>query len=690
MADAPENRENRLKDEASAYLRQHAKNPVDWYPWGPEALEKARREDKPIFLSVGYSACHWCHVMERESFEDPSVAVLLAAGFVSIKVDREERPDVDHLYQTAAQLMGRGGGWPLSVFLTPDERPFFAGTYFPPERRHGMPSFREVLVAVRRAFDDDRRDLGAQAEEVTSSISRALGAARNDGDVSPSPELLDRAAAELGRRFDDRHGGFGDAPKFPNAMGLAALLSHGVRRGDEESLSRVRHALFAMRAGGLWDQLGGGFHRYSTDARWLVPHFEKMLYDNALLLDLYLDAHRALGVHEDVVRELVGWLLREMRAPEGAFFASMDADSEGEEGRFFVFSPEDIDDALDDPTERALVKAHLGVTARGNFEHTGKTVLSLALPLERVAGQLGLSVAEAEATLRRARAMMLAWRERRPRPFRDEKRLVAWNALLVGPLAEAGVALDEPSYVEAALGAMRDLSSLVDGGRVGRYAMGERKVTEGFLDDHAGYGLAAFRLWGVTGDPSWLTRARAVAAEIVREFWDDEQGVFFFSRASTSSLVARTEDAYDQSTPSGSSQAALLLLSLGAVGDTALHAKGARYLEQMAGGAARNPLAFGRALLGLEVLVGGSCDVVVVGPRDDERAKALVRAAFSAYLPTRVVAQIDPSVPDTITAAGPLAEGKAPSSVPVAYVCRGRTCSLPARTPEALARLLHV
>ena len=439
---------NRLARESSPYLRQHAHNPVEWYPWGDEALAAARRDDKPILLSIGYSACHWCHVMERESFEDASIAALMNEHFVCVKVDREERPDLDQIYQLVVQMMGRSGGWPLTVFLTPEKQPFFGGTYFPPADRHGMPGLPTVLRSVHEAWTERRGEIEQTAAAITDDIAQVTSAR---GDASDVPRDVARRAADvLAKGFDEAHGGFGDRPKFPNTMALDVML-RAAHDGDEASLARVKKALDAMRAGGIWDHLGGGFHRYSTDPRWMVPHFEKMLYDNALLLRLYADGWRATGDerYAETARGITSWLEREMRSPEGAFYATQDADTEGEEGKFFVWKASELDAILDDE-ESAVARLCFGVTAAGNFESTGATVLHANRDASIAARQLGIDVERARETLERARSKMFAARERRPRPFRDEKVIATWNGLMIGALADAGGALGDARMVELA------------------------------------------------------------------------------------------------------------------------------------------------------------------------------------------------------------------------------------------------
>jgi uncharacterized protein YyaL (SSP411 family) len=672
---------NRLAREASPYLVQHSGNPVDWYPWGPEALERARREDRPILLSIGYSACHWCHVMERESFEDEAIARAMNEHFVCIKVDREERPDLDQVYQLVVQLMGRSGGWPLTVFLTPDQKPFFGGTYFPPADRYGMPGFPKVLEAVREAYVARRDEVDSTSAELARSISEvASGEAKGaPGDLSPS--LVANAARKLVARFDDEHGGFGHKPKFPGTMSLDVLL----RAGDE---ARVRKALDAMRAGGIWDHLGGGFHRYSTDERWLVPHFEKMLYDNALLLRLYVDGWRALRDerYADTARDIARYLLREMQSPEGGFYATQDADSEGEEGRFFVWTPAQVDEACGDDAEAGRTARRVwGITPEGNFEESGATVLSLVQPPRGTAE---------EHALERARRAMLDARERRPRPFRDEKVLASWNGLVIGALADAGAALD-PALVAAAERAMRFVERVLvtpegtERARVLRLAKDGVAKGSGFLDDHAYVADAALDLHEATGDPHWVGLARTIGRAIVAHFHDAADDAFFFVPDDGETILVRAKDPWDHAVPSGSSVACRVLLRLGALVDPELGETGTRAAEKLARAAAGNPAGMSNAVGLGDRLVRGTTDVVLVGPRAAEGTKALARAAFEAWLANRVVAWVDPQDASTREACALLAEGKTPRAASVAYVCAGRTCSLPIENATELAAELR-
>jgi hypothetical protein len=677
---------NRLARETSPYLQQHAGNPVDWYPWGPEAFEKARRENKPILLSIGYSACHWCHVMERESFENEATAALMNDGFVSVKVDREERPDLDQVYQLVVQLMGRSGGWPLTVFLTPDQRPFFGGTYFPPADRYGMPGFPKVLQAVSEAYRARPDEVVAQAEELTRAI-RQVSSSDAAIEATLAPDSLAKAARKLTGRFDDRNGGFGERPKFPNTMSLDLLL----RAGD---VARVRKALDAMRAGGIWDHLGGGFHRYSTDERWLVPHFEKMLYDNALLLRLYVDAWQATGEprYEQTARAIAGYVAREMTAPEGGFYATQDADSEGEEGRFFVWTRAEIDAACGKDDEAARVaEAAFDVTDEGNFEGSGATVLSRPKPMEAVAAALSMSPEAAEAALERARAKLFEAREQRVKPFRDEKILASWNGLMAGALAHAGAALDDPALIAAATRALDFVARVLvvpeegGGARVLRHTRDGVVKGPGFLDDHAFVADAALDVYEATGDVRWVALARSIADSILAHFHDAATGSFDFTPDDGETILVRPKDPFDHAVPGGASTACRALLRLGSLAGEKYTSPAARAVEQLAAPAIDNPFGMSVTVASVDRLVTGSIDIVLVGPRSSAPLRALAREAHRAYVPDRVLAYVDPADPTTLEAVRELAEGKPAQSEPVAYVCRGRTCSLPIRSPQALA-----
>ncbi|HMJ56402.1 MAG TPA: thioredoxin domain-containing protein [Polyangiaceae bacterium] len=687
-----ERAKNRLAREASPYLQQHAHNPVDWFPWGEEALTKAKTQDKPILLSIGYSACHWCHVMERESFEDADIARQMNDDFVSIKVDREERPDLDHIYQMVVQLMGRSGGWPLTVFLTPEQKPFFAGTYFPPRDRYGISGFPSVLTAIADLYKTRRGDVEKSAQEISHALSRVGESKTPDaGAARLGPDLLERVGGKLLGRFDPRFGGFGGRPKFPNTMCLDVLLRRGVEERHEQAAESVRRALTRMRAGGIWDHLGGGFHRYSTDERWLVPHFEKMLYDNALLLRLYTDAFRAFGrnAYAATARDIGAYLLGEMESPGGGFFASQDADSEGEEGKFFVWTEDQMRSALagDEMAARAALR-YYGVTAAGNFESTGATVLHENRPLTAVATELGLPLADVEQALARARTKLRAAREKREKTFRDEKILASWNGLVIGALADAASPLGEPSFLAAAVRAYdrveRDLSSergverLVKDGVV---------RGPGFLDDYAFLASAALDLYEATGHHRYVGAATRLADQLLTRFWDDAGGGFFFTPNDGEKLITRSKDPFDQAVPSGGSIAALVLLRLAATTDEKYGEPARRYLADVAPSALDNPFAFGQTIGVLDRLVRGSTDVVILGALTDPRAKALHGAALARYLPNRNVVWADPTNTASLAAAPLLTRDKTSERGAVAFVCRGRTCSAPVSDPDELRAL---
>jgi len=700
-------RANRLVAEASPYLLQHAYNPVDWWPWCEEALTEAKRRDVPILLSIGYSACHWCHVMERECFEDEEIARLMNELFVNIKVDREERPDLDQIYQLTVQLMGRTGGWPLTVFLTPDQKPFFAGTYFPPEDRWGMPGFPKILRAVADAYRERRSEVDAQAEDLALAIAEISRGKADRAGPKAGPELLERMATLLLQRFDDANGGFGHAPKFPNTMPLEVLLRRGVLEKDGRAAEAARLQLEAMRRGGIWDHLGGGFHRYSTDARWIVPHFEKMLYDSALLLRSYVDGWRAFGdpLFAETARDIVRYVDREMTDPDGGYYASQDADSEGEEGKFFIWDEEDVKAALGDDTIAVRVAVeYFGITPAGNFEDHGrptfKTVLHESRPIGAVAAKLDISEADARAALARAKTKMFEARERRARPFRDEKILTSWNALMIGAMAEAGAALGENAMIASAERALAFVEAKLttrDGDRVRAARLVKKAGADGeqrwilkgpgFLDDHAYLANAALDVYEATGDPAKVRLARGLAEAMLEAFWTKDEG-FFFTPVDGESLIARSKDPYDNATPSGVSMAVRALLRLGALVDAKYASIAEAELERLAAVAVENPFGHGQAICELDRVIRGSIDVVLVGPRHDVRTEALARAVFAKWLPNRTVAWVDPSDPSSLEASAALAEGKPAKDEPVAYVCRNRTCSLPVTTPDALARLL--
>ncbi|HSR41820.1 MAG TPA: thioredoxin domain-containing protein, partial [Longimicrobiales bacterium] len=622
---------NLLARESSPYLLQHADNPVDWYPWGEAALEKARREDRPILLSIGYSSCHWCHVMAHESFEDPEIAELMNEAFVCVKVDREERPDLDQVYMNAVQAMSGQGGWPLTAFLTPEGVPYYGGTYFPPEPRHGMPSFRQVLKATRDAFRNRREEVEEAAEELVAALRRSA-TERDDGsgaygarEAAPGEELLGHAWSFASSRYDGTNGGFGSAPKFPQSPTLDFVLRWHHRSGEEEALRLVEHTLRAMARGGIRDHLAGGFHRYSVDARWLVPHFEKMLYDNALLARLYLDGWRATGDEElrRVAEDTLDWLLEEMRAPEGGFYAALDADSEGEEGRFYVWSREEVDRELT-ADEARLFRRCYDVSEGGNWE--GTNILHRPHELEAVAGSEGIEVAELRELLAEARKKLRARREERERPFRDEKVLTGWNALAIRALAAAGAATGRDDYLVAAretAGFLLD-SLRREGELLHSWKDGDARVG-GFLDDYAGLGNALLDLHEATLEGRWLKEVPWVIEAVLERFWEDDADLFYDAPAGGEELVVRPRGPMDNPTPSGTSLAVELLLRGALVlGREEWRDVAERALAREAGAMERYPLAFGSLLSALDFSLAAPVEVAIVGDPEEGETRSLL------------------------------------------------------------------
>ncbi len=552
---------NRLAKETSPYLLQHRDNPVDWYPWGPEALERARAEERPILLSVGYSACHWCHVMEHESFEDPQTAALMNELFVNVKVDREERPDIDSIYMAAVQQMTGRGGWPMTVFLTPGGAPFYGGTYYPPEPRYGMPSFRQVLAGVADAWKERRGDVDQSAADLTEAVRQGTDMRPPPGALEPG--VLDRAFAGLLPRFDFGWGGLAGAPKFPQPLTIDFVLRTWKRTGNPDALRWVEATLRRMASGGIYDHLGGGFARYSVDAHWLVPHFEKMLYDNALLVPLYLNAWQATGADEyrSVAEDVLHWVTREMTSPEGGFYSALDADSEGEEGRFYLWTPAQIDEVLG-PEDGAVFRAYYGVTEEGNFEE--RNILHAWRTVEAAAREAGVTPERLMEVVARARQPLYEARAKRVWPGLDDKILTAWNAMMLRAFAESGRILRSDAYRRIAIAnAEFLLAKLRIGGRLQRtYKQGQQAKIDAFLDDHALLADALVSLYQATFDARWLREARALMDQTVERFWDEGEGVFYDTATDAETLVIRPRDLWDNATPSGSSAAVNALLRL--------------------------------------------------------------------------------------------------------------------------------
>jgi uncharacterized protein YyaL (SSP411 family) len=668
---------NHLATETSPYLLQHAHNPVDWWPWGDEALARARGGNKPILLSIGYAACHWCHVMERESFEDEATAALMNEHFVCIKVDREERPDLDAIYMQATQAMTGHGGWPMTVFLTPQGEPFFAGTYYPPEDRHGMPSFRRVLQGVADAWANKQESVTKTTSSMRDLYRASTERTRATGVLDD--QLLSRALSSLVHAFEPRFGGFGGAPKFPPTMTLDFLLRQWARTGEAQALEMVTHTFRHMARGGIYDQVGGGFARYSVDAYWLVPHFEKMLYDNALLVRLGANLWQATRDPEfrRVTEETIGWLAREMTSREGGFYSSLDADSEGHEGRFYVWDASELDALLGE--DASLVKAYWGVSPDGNFE--GRNILFVPHDAEAVARAQGVTEPELRTAVDRAVRILYDAREKRVHPGRDEKILAGWNGLMLRGVAEAARAFGDRELRAMAVRNGEFLfRELVRDGRVLRtYKDGVAKIP-GFLEDYAAVALGAYALYQLTFDRKWLERAHRLADAIMSRFWDADAQAFFDTASDAESLVTRPRDVTDNAIPSGSSLTVELLLLLGDLYANGEYTSRASYvLETLAEPMARYPTAFGHALGAADIAVRGAVEVAIAGDPGDGAFNSLAREVANRYVPSLVLAGGEGEAATGIT----LLEDRG-GVEPVAYVCRGYACDAPTDDPAVL------
>ena len=679
---------NALIHETSPYLLQHAHNPVDWFPWGDVALAKARAENKPILLSIGYSACHWCHVMEHESFEDEAIAGLMNEHFVNIKVDREERPDLDQIYMTAVQMMTGQGGWPMTMFLTPEGAPFYGGTYFPPADRYNMPGFPRVLLSVAEAYR-------SQPEQVANTVTSMLGELRRIGIAEESRdlltnEILDASYRRIAKNYDPAHGGFGGAPKFPPAMTLEFFLHTYHRTRSADALEMVEHTARKMAEGGMYDQLGGGFHRYSVDAKWLVPHFEKMLYDNALLSRLYLHIYQLTGddFARRIAEETLDYVAREMTDTRGGFYSSQDADSEGEEGKFFVWSREEVASHLSE-TEAAIFCDYYDVTEGGNFE--GNNILHVTKTHEEIAAKHQVTVSRVHEIIANGRRKLFEVREQRVKPGRDEKILTAWNGLMLASFAEASAILDRADYRELArANASFLLTELQRDGRLLRtYKDGAAKLN-GYLEDYGSLADGLISLYEATGELKWIEAAIKLADTMIDQFWDDEAGGFFFTGKTHEKLIVRSKEWLDNATPSGNSTAALVLLKLNSLTANEDYRRRATTILRLTGDQLRRyPSAFGLALQALDFYLSSPVEIAIVGQTDDQQLGQMTSAVWQTYLPNRVIAILANDferAPNVV----PLFEGRnTPTSSPLAYVCRSHTCEAPVHSADDLRRQLN-
>ena len=701
----PEKFTNRLATETSPYLLQHAHNPVDWYPWGEDAFVKAKAEDKPILLSVGYSACHWCHVMEHESFENEQIAGLMNRLFVNIKVDREERPDVDEIYMNAVQMLTGRGGWPMTVFLTPDGKPFYGGTYFPPEDRHNIPAFPRVLAGIAQAYREKPADVAKSTAEILSRLEQLAQRQQTTRPLDVS--VLEKTAEGLAQHYDETHGGIGQAPKFPNSSVFSLFLRQAHATGKKRKrvphlpvegghassfqryLNMTTHTLRKMAQGGMYDHLGGGFHRYSVDERWLVPHFEKMLYDNALLARLYLEGYQASGdpFFRQVVEEILAYVEREMMSPEGGFYSTQDADSEGVEGKFFVWDQDEVMRILGDDVGEIFCR-YYDVTDVGNFEH--KNILHPTLEMAQLARLFQRDVDETTQLIARAKGTLFAVREQRVKPGRDDKILTSWNGLMISAFAEAYKVLGHPGYLEVARRSIHFVqTALCREGRLLRsYKDGQAKFNA-YLDDYACFSAALLDVYEATFEPEYLDRAVAFTDVLLARFWDAQEGGFFFTSSDHEALISRSKSAFDGSVPSGNSVAVSVLLRLYYATEKQDYLTKAEMLLRLFYDALeQNPFGFSNMLCGLDFYLRRPQEIVLLGDPTASETTALLHNIHASFIPNKTLLCFDPAQPPPRGVPGFL-EGKTRIDDRLtAYVCHNFSCSLPVTRWEELRPLI--
>jgi uncharacterized protein YyaL (SSP411 family) len=693
-----QHRANRLAREKSPYLLQHANNPVDWYAWGDEAFEKAKEEDKPIFLSIGYSTCHWCHVMEKESFEDDETAQLMNDTFVSIKVDREERPDIDHVYMTVCQMMTGSGGWPLNIIMTPDRRPFFAGTYFPKESRYGRLGLDELSRKIKTLWTQSREQVLDSSEKIMLALNRIQ---EEPPGQSLGKDVLDTAFRQLSQRYDPMHGGFSNAPKFPTAHNMLFLLRSWKRSGDKSALHMVEHTLEAMRQGGIYDHVGFGFHRYSTDERWLVPHFEKMLYDQAMLAMTYTEAYQATGKEEyaGTAHEIFAYVLRDMTSVEGGFFSAEDADSEGVEGKFYVWTMEEIRNLLDSSEAELVVEVYCASDV-GNFHEeatgqlTGSNILHMRQSLPQTASRLGMHPEELETKLDRAREKLFKGREKRIHPHKDDKILTDWNGLMIAALSKAAQVFDRPEYAEAAMKAADFVLATLrepDGRLRHRYRDGEAGLPA-HVDDYAFMIWGLLELYEATFTVDYLKAALDLNKLFLQYFWDAERGGFYFTSVDGSELPVRKKEIYDGATPSGNSVAALNLLRLHRLtGDPEFEKMADLLGRAFSGSVNQFPSAYTQLLVALEFGMGPSHEIVITGRAGATDTNRLLKELRRPFLPNKVVL-FRPSSGDSseIADIAPYTrDQKTLDGNATAYVCANFSCEIPTSDPNKMMELLN-
>jgi len=676
---------NRLADEKSPYLLQHADNPVDWYPWGVEAFEKARSENKPVLLSIGYSTCHWCHVMEHESFEDQEVATLMNDTFVCVKVDREERPDIDNIYMTVCQMLTGSGGWPLTIFLTPDKQPFFAGTYIPKHDRFGRPGLLEMIPRIKELWKLKQPEVARSAAEITQALQKV--AADTSGDILDE-STLKAGFEQLARRFDRVFGGFGDAPKFPTPHQHLFLLRYWKRAGDARALEMVEKSLEAMRQGGIYDHVGFGFHRYSTDREWLVPHFEKMLYDQALLSMAYIEAYQATRKEEyaEIAREIYEYILRDMTDPEGGFYSAEDADSEGVEGKFYVWKAEELEQILGE--EAPFFFEIFNIERNGNFleqvvgHRTGENIIYRTKPWGVLGSERKLEEQLLRLRIEEARKKLFQIREARVHPLKDDKILADWNGLMIASFAKAAAALAEPKYAEAASRSANFILKTMrnpDGSLIHRYRGGEAAL-QAHLDDYAFLVYGLIELYQTTFDVSFLKSAIELNDYMLKHFWDERAGGFFFTSESGEQLLVRTKEVYDGAVPSGNSVAYFNLLRLGRItANLELERKAEQLERAFAGQIGHLPSAYTQFLIGLDFRIGPSYEVVVAGRAETGDTAEMLVALQKVYAPRKIlIFRPEEEGAPEISRLAPYTEAqKSIDGKATAYICQNHVCNLP-------------
>jgi len=707
MEQSTEQHGNRLRFEKSPYLLQHADNPVDWYPWGEEAFEKARKEDKPIFLSIGYSTCHWCHVMEHESFEDPEVARLMNEVFVSIKVDREERPDIDKMYMTVSQMLTGSGGWPLNIIMTPDKKPFFAGTYFPKESRFGRVGMLDLIPRIQEIWLNERQKAIDTADQVVAALQKVSQQTIVQSKYSDETggrldeAILDAAYKELVDRFDETHGGFGTAPKFPTPHTLLFLLRYWKRSNDEKALKMVQHTLQAMRLGGIYDHIGFGFHRYSTDSKWLLPHFEKMLYDQALLAMAYTEAYQATKNEEyaRTAQEIFTYVLRDMTAPPGGFYSAEDADSEGVEGKFYVWAQEETHQVLDEEDAAFVVKV-FNFRKDGNFKEqaiglkTGENIVYLQKPLTDVAADLGVTEQDLRQRIENIRQKLFDIREQRVHPHKDDKILTDWNGLMIAALAKGAKVFGEPQYAEAGERAVKfilDKMQSEKGRLLHRYRDGEAAITA-HVDDYTFLIWGLIELYEATFQVGYLKHALTLNDDLIEYFWDDTPGGFYFTADDSEQLLIRQKEIYDGAVPSGNSVAMLNLLRLGRItANPELEEKAASLARTFSETVAQTPSAYTLLMLAVEFGLGPSYEVVIVGDSHSEDTKQMLQALRDNFLPNKVVLlrPTEQESPEILRLAAYVEPYVSIEDKATAYVCHNYICSLPTTDIETMLDLFN-